>query len=383
MTTLFSSGLLKPAITVVRDVCRVKQGEKVLIVSNPQVDTASISHALFAAAKELGATPMLVFQSEKTLLDYADPVVISALKTEPDVFLSISANKLGKDEEAMKKPYTASDGKTYNHIFDYLLYGAKKMRAVWTPGITEDMFLRTVSIDYALLANRCNSLMRIINGAQSIHVTSPGGTDVLVPVEGRTPFADDGNFSEASFGGNIPAGEVFVSPVVGGTVGRIVYDGSMTVKDGDIIIKDPIIVDVADGFVENISSASGKPLTFESNEAGMVFNTITEAEERAIQMEADGKIQAGLGEVYKRNARNIGELGIGLNPAAQITGNMLEDEKAFKTCHFAIGANYDGDADTLIHLDGIVMNPTITVNYKDGSSVVIERNGLLQLEDVK
>ena len=36
----------------------------------------------------------------KTLLDYADPI-IAALKVIP-MFLSISANKLGKDEEAMK-----------------------------------------------------------------------------------------------------------------------------------------------------------------------------------------------------------------------------------------------------------------------------------------
>ena len=80
---------------------------------------------------------------------------------------------------------------------------------------------------------------------------------------------------------------------------------------------------------------------------------------------------------YKRNARNIGELGIGLNPEAQITGNMLEDEKAFKTCHFAIGANYDGDAPALIHLDGVVRNPTITINYSDGSQSKIMDKGIL------
>ena len=61
----------------------------------------------------------------------------------------------------------------------------------------------------------------------------------------------------------------------------------------------------------------------------------------------------------QKNARNIGELGIGLNPAASINGNMLEDEKAFHTCHFAIGQNYDNDAPSLIHLDGVVRNPTI------------------------
>ena len=81
----------------------------------------------------------------------------------------------------------------------------------------------------------------------------------------------------------------------------------------------------------------------------------------------------------KKNARNIGELGIGLNPAAKITGNMLEDEKAFNTCHFAIGENYDNDAPSLIHLDGVVRNPTITLIYADGTEKVILNEGNLQI----
>ena len=64
---------------------------------------------------------------------------------------------------------------------------------------------------------------------------------------------------------------------------------------------------------------------------------------------------------------------------------MLEDEKAFRTCHFAIGQNYDGDAPALIHFDGIVRNPTLVINYADGSSFTLIENGDLQLspEDLK
>ena len=65
------------------------------------------------------------------------------------------------------------------------------------------------------------------------------------------------------------------------------------------------------------------------------------------------------------------------NPNAKINGNMLEDEKAFRTCHFAIGQNYDGDANALIHLDCLVKNPTIVAFFKDGSSQVILSNGNL------
>ena len=85
--------------------------------------------------------------------------------------------------------------------------------------------------------------------------------------------------------------------------------------------------------------------------------------------EKEGKLAAGQGAIYKKNARNIGELGIGLNPAASITGNMLEDEKAFHTCHFAIGENYDDD---------VVRDPTIVLTYADGTSRTILQDGVLQ-----
>jgi leucyl aminopeptidase (aminopeptidase T) len=93
----------------------------------------------------------------------------------------------------------------------------------------------------------------------------------------------------------------------------------------------------------------------------------------------EGSINADKVATYVRNARNLGELGIGLNPAAAIVGNMLEDEKAFRTCHFAIGANYDEDAPALIHLDGIVSDPTIIAVGPDGSETVIEEDGELVL----
>jgi leucyl aminopeptidase (aminopeptidase T) len=56
---------------------------------------------------------------------------------------------------------------------------------------------------------------------------------------------------------------------------------------------------------------------------------------------------------------------------------MLEDEKAFHSCHFAIGSNYDNDAEAMIHLDCLVRNPTIRVIYPDGSDAYIEKDGML------
>lgn len=372
-----------PAQVVVQDVVKVKKNERVLIIANPA--TAEIAQDLYSASCETGAVTTLMYQPDKTSFDNANPEVLAAIASEPEVCFSISNIKLGKDPGATAKPYKTEDGQEYTHIFDYLMDGKKSMRGAWTPGITPDMMNRTAAIDYKELQARCAGLTEIFKGAVSVRVTAPAGTDLLVPINGRALMADDGDFSKPGTGGNIPAGEVFISPVVGGSQlkdadgkvleqqsdgceGTIVYDGSMTFSDGDSILETPITCKVEKGFVTDISGGA---------EARRLLKTIMEAELRPFVLEKEGKLPQGQAGVYKKNARNIGELGIGLNPAANITGNMLEDEKAFHTCHFAIGENYDNDAPSLIHLDGVVREPTIVLTYGDGTTRTILENGVL------
>lgn len=374
-----------PAQIVVQDVVKVKKGERVLIIANPA--TAEIAQDLYSASSDSGALATLIFQPDKTSFDNANPEVLAAIASQPEVCFSISNIKLGKDPAATAKPYKTDDGQEYTHIFDYLMDGKKTMRGAWTPGITADMMNRTAAIDYKELKERCEKLAERFKKAVCARVTAPSGTNLLVPINGRSLLFDDGDFSKPGSGGNIPAGEVFISPVVGGSQlkdtegkvleqqcdgceGVIVYDGSMTFSDGDSIIETPITCKVEKGYVTEITGGA---------EARRLLKTIVEAEIRPFVLEKEGKLPQGQAAVYKKNARNIGELGIGLNPAATITGNMLEDEKAFHTCHFAIGENYDNDAPSLIHLDGVVREPTIVLTYEDGSSFTILQNGALQI----
>ena len=359
---------ITPAENIINNVCKIKKNESVLIIANPATDF--IAQELYTAANQAGAKTSLIYQNSKTSFDNAEKTVLAAIGTNPDVCFSISENKLGKDPDATANPYKNDNGEPSTHIFDYLLEGKKSMRAVWTPGITEDMYNRTVNINYGELAERCKKLGKIFENAINVQVTAAGGTNISVPVYGRKLMNDDGDFSKPGTGGNIPAGEVFISPLVGKCQGVIVYDGSMTFSDGDSILETPITCKVENGYVTEISGGE---------EAKRLLKTITEAENRSIEYEKNGKLPEGQGEIYKKNARNIGELGIGLNPAASITGNMLEDEKAFRTCHFAIGENYDNDAPSLIHLDGVVRNPTITLTYDDGSTRTILSDGTLQI----
>lgn len=361
--------LKKPAEAAMEHALKVKEKEKVLIITNPVRDAALISSALYDAARALGAEPVMVVQPVKTLVDYAEPAVIAALETEPDVVCSISAEKLGKDKKRLKNPEILN-GQKYYHAHDFIREGKKTVRSFWSPSITMDTFVRTVAIDYKDLEEECKKVADAVKGGEKIRVTSPAGTDISFSIKGRSPFVDDGNFSSPGSGGNLPAGEVFISPVVGSADGVIVFDGSISLVEGVAVPATPVRVEVKDGYVTTISGDDPAAKNLEES--------LKSGEQKALDRIQDGSFDRKTGESFARNARHIGEFGIGLNKAAEIVGNMLEDEKVYSTCHFAIGSNYDNDAEALIHLDALVKLPTIEV-IKSGKSIIIMKEGKLVL----
>lgn len=364
--------LERAATVAVRDILGIGKGEGVLIVTNPEPDVEAISRALYRQTEAAGGAPLLLVQPVKGQLDYADPAVIKALASEPPVVLSISHEKLGKDRAAMARPIKVKHRgkrryKRYYHVFDYLLQ-ERRSRSFWSPGVTVDMFTRTVPIDYRLLRERAARLGTAMTRAEEVTITSPGGTDLVIGLKGRRARKDDGNFKKPGTGGNVPAGEVFISPELGTSRGTLVFDGSISSDKGEIIIKHPITCSVEGGFVRKVSGGG---------EARRLRGTLARSVKKAKAMVADGSIPSKLGKEFERNTFNLGELGIGLNPAAGIVGNMLEDEKAFSTCHIALGSNYDNDAEALTHLDGLIKDPTIGVQYPSGRVRLLLEDGTL------
>jgi leucyl aminopeptidase (aminopeptidase T) len=359
--------LQSAAKIAIQDSLKVKEGEQVIIITNPDPEVSLISKALYDATLDAKGRPIIMYQHAKTQLDFAEPAITAMFEANPEVVISMSAEKLGKDKKGIVNPYV-HENKKWDNIFHLHMYGYKTCRSFWSPGTTIDSFIRTVPIDYALLRKQCKAVKDVLDKAVSVRITAPAGTDITFGLKGRLGMSDDGDFSRGGEGGNLPAGETFISPENNTAEGVIVYDGSMSLHDKTILINDPIRCKLEKGFITDISGG---------NDAEALLETITLAEKNAIEFEAAGKLEKGAGAIYAKNARGIGEIGIGLNPKATITGNMLEDEKAFRTCHFAVGSNYDDDAPSLIHLDGVVKEPTIIAIMEDGSQVIIEDKGAL------
>jgi leucyl aminopeptidase (aminopeptidase T) len=66
---------------------------------------------------------------------------------------------------------------------------------------------------------------------------------------------------------------------------------------------------------------------------------------------------------------NVAELGIGTNEKAELTGNLLEDEKLLGTCHVAFGASASigGTVQVPVHIDCVLLEPEVSI---DGEPIV-------------
>jgi leucyl aminopeptidase (aminopeptidase T) len=289
----------------------VKKGEKVIVViDTPQKE---IGRALFEASLNAGAEAALIEMAPRANSGVEPPEMVAAAMLAADVALLPTSMSLS---------HTAAAVNAF----------IKGVRIASMPKITTDMMARTLNIDYAQMAERCEKYAAAIEEANKVHITSPAGTDVYLSLKGRKAHQDKGLYHVSGTAGNLPAGEVYAAPLEGTAEGIIVFDGSMA----DIgVLKEPLVIKVKDGYAVEIK---GK-----------------DADALKVILEKHGK-----------NAYNIAEFGLGMNPKATITGIILEDEKVLGTVHIALGDNstMGGNVKVESHLDGLIRKPTVEVDGK-------------------
>jgi len=345
--------LLKAAKTVSNKILKINKGERALIITNPKKECLEISQALYEAFSEADAEPTLIIQPVKSSFDYMNLEVRAAIASTPQIVCSISSERLGKDPIYLKEPQLASDGKKYDNIFEFLI-AEKKIRGFWSPGITKKIFIEAIPINYEKLKRRCSLIKDFLNGASKVEIQTLKGTNFSFSIEGRSVKVDDGDFSEPGKGGNLPAGEIFVSPVVGSSKGVLIIDGSISMEK-TVLLKSPVKIDVENGYVKKISGGL---------EAETLKKLIKKASIQPYKLAENGVLSKDKALEYSRNAWHIGEFGLGLNEKAKIVGNVLEDEKVLGTIHIAIGSNYDEDAQALIHYDCVIKKPSVFIDGK-------------------
>jgi leucyl aminopeptidase (aminopeptidase T) len=158
----------------------------------------------------------------------------------------------------------------------------------------------------------------------------------------RVAIPDAGELGGPNAFGNLPCGEGFIAPLEGSCEGTLVVDGTIA---GVGIPVEPVRMTIAGG---RLTDASGK----------------------------EGAALLALLREHGEEATTVAELGIGTNEKAALTGNVLEDEKILGTAHVAFGASaaIGGTIQVPVHLDCVVMRPTVVV----GGATVVE-SGRFQL----
>ncbi|KCZ70354.1 leucyl aminopeptidase (aminopeptidase T) [Candidatus Methanoperedens nitroreducens] len=284
----------------------VKRGENVLIV----VDTATpvaIGRSLFKAALDLGCEVILMTILPRTRHGEEPPAAVAEAMKSADVVLA---------------PTTYSLTHTQAKI-NACKAGA---RVASMPGITEEMMTSGgMTADYNNIRDTAIRLSMRLENIREVRVTTESGTDIVFNLEGCRWMMDTGLCHEPGCSANLPAGELYIAPKDAN--GIFVVDGSMS---GFGVLDSPLEFTVRNRYVVGIKGKHADKLNSILNRVG-------------------------------EKARNIAELGIGINPEARLIGNVLEDEKVGGTVHIALGDNssFGGDVIAGIHLDGIIKKPSI------------------------
>ena len=302
-----SAALLDAATVAVRDCMGTRPGERVLVVTDEPLRT--IGYALRQAAVALGHEVVLVEITPRRTNGEEPPPEVAALMRQMDVVLCPTSKSL-----------THTDARR--------AASAAGTRVATLPGVTEDVMVRCMNADYHRIAARTHRLCDLMATTARIRVTAPGGTDIVMPIEGRTPWASSGLFREPGQSGNLPTGEAYLAPLEGGSQGVVVVDGSMA---GIGLLETPIRITVEDGYATTIEGG------------------------------AEAARLVALLEPHGRDGRTVAEFGIGTNDRATIIGVILEDEKVMGTIHVAFGDNKSmgGSVRVASHLDGLVRSPTV------------------------
>lgn len=312
--------LAAAAEAIVESHLGVKPGEQVLVITDELRRPIGVS--IFEAARSVGAEAILVEIIEREIHGREPPPAVAAAMLEADVII-------------------APTSKSLSHTTARKRATERGARVATMPKVTEEMMRRALAADPRKLELLGRAYADALTGASTARLLSPGGSDCVFDLTGRTAISDDGNLTTPGSFGNLPAGEAFIAPVEGRTSGSIVFDGSLG-EDG--ITPGPVTVRIEKGRIVEVEGGPAPKFESLPSTAGAL-------------------------------AWEVAELGIGTNDRAIITGNILEDEKVASTVHVAFGNNatIGGTTEVASHQDGVVLDATLEV---DGE-MILDRGKLL------
>jgi len=310
-------GLEAGARRVVETCLAVKEDERVLVLAD--ANTRAIGQAFFEAALAVPSTAVLALIAPPEEPGQEPPDPLARMMADCDVVILATSQSM-------------------THTAARRMANRAGARVASLPGVTEAMMADgALTADYDEIQKATGRLKRRLRGAKSVRLATAAGTDVTFDVTRRDWIAEDtGICHQRGHMTTLPAGEVFVAPIEGSAEGRLVIDASFPTT-----LAEPATVVLKEGHATKVVGAP----------------------EAVHAMNRGG-----------RDARNFGKFGLGLNPKARVTGNVLEDEKVLGAVHVVFGDNaaFGGTIRCGVRVDAILTGATVEVDGKP----VMERGAL-------
>lgn len=296
-------------------VLKVKPGERLVIVTDDGAQ--EVAEALYTRGRTNGLDPTLCLMPIRSRPHEEPPSPIAAALKAADC--GILAVTRSITHSRARNEATAAG-----------------VRIASMPGACPRMFEDgSLEADASVIKPLGEWISAQITAANDVHVTSDRGTDLRLSVAGRKGW---GSFGLADTPGGftvIPCLEAVVGPVEWSAQGRLIVDG--VVVPGRLV-KEPFEVIVEKGTIKSINGGE---------DADMLR-----------------KLLSGYDDP---NVYHLAELGIGLNPKAQMGFDIsAEDEGVYGTIHFGFGEGRSfGTAITAsTHTDLVLSDGRITLDGK-------------------
>lgn len=312
------SAYKKTCDVIINECLGIKKGENVVIITDEQKRKIAIE--IFKSVRNI--TDSILLEIPVTSRNGEEPVKM--------------VHKMIQDADVIIAPTTMS----LSHTKAFVNARKRGARVASLPGITENMFLNAIDVNYEKMSSLTKKLFDYFAAKDRIRVTTRQGTDVEFSIKSRKPMQLNGICRIQGGFINLPDGEMCIAPVENSMNGRLVFDLSVSpdhkTKWGKIGLLGDEIID--------LQINSGRISSFTGGKKAAIMKSIIS--------NAD------------KNANCIAEFAIGTNAGARITGFILEDEKALGTIHFAFGSNVSigGINQSNLHLDAIMDKPNVFVD---------------------
>lgn len=312
---------------VVDELLATRAGEKVLVVTDRagMAENGDIVRQIVDRSRKAGAETLLVEMNDnpKKGGEYL-PEAVQRMMPGQDILISLTRT---------------TSAPLPHHRVPIGLIRSNQARGVFMVKRSRADLLdvSVLEADYPAMSRVANYWQQAFEAGETVRLTTPLGTDLTASIKGQPSHRS--NFAHAP-GRMSPInwGEVYQGPVVGTTNGRAVIDGPVLGFDWP---KEPLIMEIENGLVTSLSG--------DAEVSTALWKLICETE----------------------NGANIAEIALGINAKAN-EPSCNNYKKGLGRAHIAVGNGlvYNQNVDSDIHIDFIMLNPTIEIDGK-----VIVRDG--------